>query len=185
MFDLGWPELGLILVLAVIILGPKELPTAMRTIARWVKRIRGLAREFQGHLDDVVREAELQEVRDGLNKARHMDIGKEIEKTVDPTGDFSRDFDETRRDLDLRSVPRQAETAAEPRPTDDPARPLADAAEPPKPAQPAQAHSAQTQTPAAGGSGSAAQSAAAPSPAPAGGKPDPEPRAAAGGEKGA
>lgn len=107
MLDLGWPELGLIVVLAVLILGPKELPTAMRTVAKWVKRIRGMAREFQGHLDDVVREAELQEVRDGLKKAKNMDLGREIEKEVDPTGEFTRELNDARKDLDLNSAPRQ------------------------------------------------------------------------------
>lgn len=168
MLDLGWPELGVIVVLAVLILGPKELPTAMRTIARWVKRIRGLAREFQGHLDDVVREAELQEVRDGLNKARRMDIGKEIEKQVDPTGDFTNDLNEARKDLELNTVPRQAGKAAESRPTDDPARPVADVAE----------HD--------GGAAAPAQPAAEPASKPApGADTDAAPQRAAGGEKGA
>lgn len=160
MLDLGWPELAVVAVLAVLILGPKELPTAMRTIARWVKRIRGLAREFQGHLDDVVREAELQEVRDGINKARRMDIGGEIEKHVDPTGEFSKDLNEARKDMDIKSVQRQA---AATRPTEDPARPVAEVAEaaateasPTQPAQqpgPAQSTAAEPERPAAGGKG--------------------------------
>ncbi|SOE01117.1 Sec-independent protein translocase protein TatB [Caenispirillum bisanense] len=165
MFDLGWDELGLIIVLAVIILGPKELPTALRTLGRWTRRIRGMAREFQRHIDDVVREAELEEVRDGLKKARTMDFGREIEKQVDPTGDFTKDLNEARKDLDLNTVPRQAAKAAEARPTDDPARPVADMA-------PAQAPA------------SAAPPAAAPASAPAAPAAD-EPRRIAGGEGGA
>lgn len=152
MFDLGWDELGLIIVLAVIILGPKELPNALRTLGRWTKRIRGMAREFQKHIDDVVREAELEEVRDGLKKARSMDFGREIEKQVDPTGDFTRDLNEAKKDLDLNTVPRQASKAAETRPTDDPARPVADmapAAVEARPAEPAPA-SAPAQAPAQG-----------------------------------
>ncbi|WP_404378436.1 Sec-independent protein translocase protein TatB [Caenispirillum salinarum] len=167
MLDLGWPELGMIVVLAVLILGPKELPTAMRTVAKWVKRIRGMAREFQGHLDDVVREAELQEVRDGLNKAKRMDLGREIEKEVDPTGDFTRDLNEARKDLDLKSVPRQTKTATETRPTEDPARPIADAAEP---AEAAKASSASSSADAREPEAAAAST---------------EPQRSAGGEKGA
>ncbi|EKV31585.1 Twin-arginine translocation protein TatB [Caenispirillum salinarum AK4] len=166
---MGWPELGMIVVLAILILGPKELPTAMRTIAKWVKRIRGMAREFQGHLDDVVREAELQEVRDGLNKAKRMDLGREIEKEVDPTGEFTKDLNDARKDLDLKSVPRQTKTAAENRPTEDPARPIADAAEP---VEPAKAPSSPS---------SASPDAREPEPASA----STEPNRSAGGEKGA
>lgn len=106
MFDLGWDELGLIIVIAVLFLGPKELPHALRTLGRWVRRIRGMAREFQRHIDDVVREAELEEVRDGLKKARTMDFGREIEKQVDPTGDLTRDLNAARKDLDLNVAPR-------------------------------------------------------------------------------
>ncbi|GAA0601359.1 Sec-independent protein translocase protein TatB [Caenispirillum bisanense] len=106
MFDFGWDELGLIIVIAVLFLGPKELPHALRTLGRWVRRIRGMAREFQRHIDDVVREAELEEVRDGLKKARTMDFGREIEKQVDPTGDLTRDLNAARKDLDLNVAPR-------------------------------------------------------------------------------
>lgn len=168
MLDLGWPELGLIVVLAVLILGPKELPTAMRTVAKWVKRIRGMAREFQGHLDDVVREAELQEVRDGLNKAKRMDLGREIEKEVDPTGEFTKDLDDARRGMDLKSVPRQSKAAAEDRPTNDPARPVVEASEPAKNTEPSK-------------SGGAPSKTSEPEPASA----SSEPRSAAGGDKGA
>lgn len=158
MFDLGWDELGLIIVLAVIILGPKELPTALRTLGRWTRRIRGMAREFQRHIDDVVREAELEEVRDGLKKARTMDFGREIEKQVDPTGDFTKDLNEARKDLDLNTVPRQAAKAAEARPSDDPARPVADMAPAQAPASatpPAAAPAADEPRRIAGGEGGA------------------------------
>lgn len=150
MFDLGWDELGLIIVLAVIILGPKELPTALRTLGRWTRRIRGMAREFQKHIDDVVREAELEEVRDGLKKARTMDVGREIEKQVDPTGDFTRDLNEARKDFDLNTVPRQAAKTAEARPVEDPARPVAEVAERQAPAPAPDPASAASETAPAG-----------------------------------
>lgn len=86
MFDLGWSEIALIAVLAVIVLGPKELPTAMRTVARWVRKARNLAGEFQRHLDDVVKEAELDDLRNDARRIARTDIGQEIDKAVDPDG---------------------------------------------------------------------------------------------------
>lgn len=97
MLDLGWSELALIAVLAVIVLGPKELPQAMRTLGRWTRKIRGLAGEFQRHLDDMVRESELDEVKKSVEKIGRTDIGAEINKAVDPDGSVSRSlsFDDT------------------------------------------------------------------------------------------
>lgn len=86
MFDLGWSEIALIAVLAVIVLGPKELPTAMRTVARWVRKARSLAGDFQRHLDDVVKEAELDDLRKEARRIATTDIGREIDKAVDPDG---------------------------------------------------------------------------------------------------
>lgn len=86
MFDLGWSEIALIAVLAVIVLGPKELPTAMRTVARWVRKARSLAGDFQRHLDEVVKEAELDDLRNDVRRIAHTDIGREIDKAVDPDG---------------------------------------------------------------------------------------------------
>lgn len=90
MLDLGWSELALIAVLAVIVLGPKELPQAMRTLGRWTRKIRGLAGDFQRHLDDMVRESELDEVKKSVEKIGRTDIGSEIDKAVDPDGSVSR-----------------------------------------------------------------------------------------------
>lgn len=90
MFDLGWSEIALIAVLAVIVLGPKELPTAMRTVARWVRKARSLAGDFQRHLDEVVKEADLDDLRQEARRIAHTDIGREIDKAVDPDGTAAR-----------------------------------------------------------------------------------------------
>lgn len=90
MLDLGWSEIALIAVLAVIVLGPKELPRTMRTIAQWVRKARRLASDFQRHLDDVVREAELEDLKKEANRIAHTDIGREIDKTIDPDGTVQR-----------------------------------------------------------------------------------------------
>ena len=63
MFDLSWTEILVIGGVAIIFIGPKELPNALRTLGQWAGKARGLAREFQGSVDDMVRESELDEVR--------------------------------------------------------------------------------------------------------------------------
>ncbi len=86
MFDLGWSELAVVALVALLVVGPRELPEVLRTIGKWVRKARSMAREFQTSVDDMVREAELDEARKTMESARHLDIGKEIENSIDPTG---------------------------------------------------------------------------------------------------
>ncbi|HEY8872742.1 MAG TPA: Sec-independent protein translocase protein TatB [Stellaceae bacterium] len=89
LFDIGWPELLLIGVVALVVIGPKDLPRALRTAGFWVRKARTLSREFQSSIDQMIREAELDEVRQELKKATEFDLEKEIKQTVDPTGELA------------------------------------------------------------------------------------------------
>ena len=80
MFDIGWSELVVIGVVAIIAIGPKDLPLALKTVGQWVAKARALAREFQGSLDEMIREAELDKVKQEVQAAASsFDITKEIE----------------------------------------------------------------------------------------------------------
>jgi sec-independent protein translocase protein TatB len=89
LFDIGWPELLLIGVVALVVIGPKDLPRALRTAGFWVRKARTLSREFQSSIDQMIREAELDEVRQELKKATEFDLEKEIKQTIDPTGELA------------------------------------------------------------------------------------------------
>src|SRR6267154_695520 len=86
LFDIGWSELLLIGVVALVFIGPKDLPRALRVAGYWVRRARTLSREFQSSIDQMIRDAELDEIRQDLKKATEFDIEKEFQKTVDPAG---------------------------------------------------------------------------------------------------
>ena len=62
MFGVDTSELVLVAILALIFIGPKDLPNALRTVGRWVGQIRGMARHFQTGIDAMIREAELEEM---------------------------------------------------------------------------------------------------------------------------
>lgn len=102
MFDIGWQELLVIAIVALIVIGPKDLPVAIRAITRWIARARELARDFQHGIDEVVREAELDELKKQVTQIQHADVNKKIEETIDPTGEIRRDLalDEVREELD-------------------------------------------------------------------------------------
>ncbi|MFC7735649.1 Sec-independent protein translocase protein TatB [Roseomonas sp. GCM10028921] len=108
MFDLAWSEIALIAVVAVVVIGPKDLPDAVRGVARGIQKLRRMAGEFQGHLDEVVREAKLEDVRDQIRDIRNFDLKSTIEKAVDEDGSITRTF----RDDPFRAPPPPTSDAA-------------------------------------------------------------------------
>jgi sec-independent protein translocase protein TatB len=62
MFDIGAAELLVIIIVAVIVIGPKDLPLAMRVAGRWIGKMRRLSAQFRSSIDAMVREAELEEM---------------------------------------------------------------------------------------------------------------------------
>ena len=86
MFDFAWSEIGLIGVVALIAIGPKDMPAAIKAVTGMIKKARRMAGEFQTHVDEMMREADLAEVRQQLDEIRNFDIKGEIEKAVDEDG---------------------------------------------------------------------------------------------------
>jgi sec-independent protein translocase protein TatB len=86
MFDFAWSEIVLVGVVALIAIGPKDMPAAIRTVARLIKKARRMAAEFQVHVDEMVRDADLHEVRDQIREIRNFDIRGEVERAVDSDG---------------------------------------------------------------------------------------------------
>lgn len=94
MFDIGWPELLLIGIVTLIVVGPKELPRVLRTVMLWVRKARKLAREFQSGIDEMVREADLQDLKRDIERTATADLDKDLENTIDPTGAVAGFFDD-------------------------------------------------------------------------------------------
>jgi sec-independent protein translocase protein TatB len=89
LFDLSWSEILLIGTVALVFIGPKDLPKALRVAGFWVRKARTLSREFQSSIDQMIREAELDEMRQELKKAAELDLNKEFHNTIDPTGSLA------------------------------------------------------------------------------------------------
>ena len=88
MFDLSWGEMMVVGVIALVVLGPKELPNALRTMTNLTRTARKLAGEFQSGVNEIVREAELEDARKAAQSLSKGSISKAIEKVVDPTGEM-------------------------------------------------------------------------------------------------
>ena len=85
MFDIGWGELVVIGIVALVVIGPKELPTVMRTMGQWMGKIRRMASEFQGQFQEAMRESEL------------ADLKKQIDSLKDTTNNLDFNPVETAR----------------------------------------------------------------------------------------
>ena len=82
MFDIGWPELFLIAVVVLLVVGPKELPKVLRNVGIWINKAKVVTREFRTHVDDMIRENELEEVREEINTAGQMNLEAVTENTI-------------------------------------------------------------------------------------------------------
>lgn len=93
MFDFAWSEIALIAVVAVIFIGPKDMPVAIKAITGMIRKARRMAGEFQTHVDEMMRDADLQGVRDSINEIRNFDIKGTVERAVDPDGSLRSTFE--------------------------------------------------------------------------------------------
>lgn len=75
MFDIGWSELVVIAVVALIAIGPKELPGVLRTIGQWAGKARRMASEFQGQFNEAMREAEMADLKKSFDDIRDAASG--------------------------------------------------------------------------------------------------------------
>jgi sec-independent protein translocase protein TatB len=92
MFDFAWSEIALIAAVALIAIGPKDMPAAIRGITNMIKKARRMAAEFQTHVDEMVRDANLDEVRSQFNEIRNFDVKGHIERAVDSDGSLRKTF---------------------------------------------------------------------------------------------
>jgi sec-independent protein translocase protein TatB len=75
MFDIGWSELVLIGVVALIAIGPKELPGVLRMVGQWMGKARKMAAEFQGQFQEAMREAEMADLKKSFDEVKEAASG--------------------------------------------------------------------------------------------------------------
>jgi sec-independent protein translocase protein TatB len=71
MFDISWTEFLLIAIVALVFIGPKELPAVLRTVGQWTRKIRGMAAEFQSQFQEAMREAEMADLKKQVDDIAH------------------------------------------------------------------------------------------------------------------
>ena len=114
MFDIGWSELLVIAVVALIAIGPKELPGVLRMVGQWMGKARRMAAEFQGQFQEAMREAEMADLKKSFDEVREAASGFTSGNLMTS---LQRDVDKA---LDIEGVDKPAaiSTPAEPTPAE-------------------------------------------------------------------
>jgi sec-independent protein translocase protein TatB len=107
MFDISWTEFLLIGVVALIFIGPKELPAVLRTLGQWTRRIRSMAADFQNQFQEAMREAEMADLKKQVD-----DIAHDI-KSYDPLKDVRADVEAAGKDIQSSLEKPAGESAAQ------------------------------------------------------------------------
>src|SRR5512144_3303570 len=104
MFDIGWSELLVIGVVALIAIGPKELPGVLRMVGQWIGKARRMAAEFQGQFQEAMREAEMADLKKSFDEVKEAASGFTGGNLMTS---LQRDVDKA---LDIEGVEKPAET---------------------------------------------------------------------------
>ncbi|WP_088345480.1 MULTISPECIES: Sec-independent protein translocase protein TatB [Rhodomicrobium] len=83
MFEIAWSELLIVAIVAILVVGPKELPALLRTVGRMVGKLRRSADEFRKHFDDAVREAGAEDLQREMQALRHHNPLSQIRDTIE------------------------------------------------------------------------------------------------------
>jgi sec-independent protein translocase protein TatB len=137
MFDFGLSmgELMVIAMVALIVVGPKDLPRMLRTIGKFVTQLRGMAGEFQRHLDSAIREAGIDEVKKEVKSMTNFTVTADINKQM--TDEFRKQSGEIQKMLDQPAQAPEPQPAAGQAAAAEPAPPAIPEAAPAEPAEPA------------------------------------------------
>jgi sec-independent protein translocase protein TatB len=137
MFEIGWSELLLIAVVALIAIGPKELPTVLRTLGQWMSKLRRMASEFQSQFQEAMREAEMADLKKQVDE---MTSQAQSYASFDPVSEVKRELESTQQQIETAMVdtagaatsnpPVAAEPSTSPAGAALPAAPATDAAAP-------------------------------------------------------
>jgi len=122
MFEIGWSELLLIAVVALIAIGPRELPTVLRTLGQWTSKLRRMASEFQSQFQEAMREAELADLKKQVDD---MTSQAQSYANFDPVSEVRRELESTQQQIETAMVDTAGAAAPSP-----PVAPATDVAAP-------------------------------------------------------
>ena len=101
MFDLGWGKLVVIALIALVVIGPKELPAVLRTVGQWMGKLRRMASEFQSQFQEAMREAEMADLKKQVDE---MTSQAQSYASFDPVSEVKRELESTQQQIESAMV---------------------------------------------------------------------------------
>jgi Tat protein translocase TatB subunit len=89
MLDIGWMEMAVIVIIALLVVGPRELPRVIRSVNEWLGKARSMAREFKSGLDDIANQSDLAGLKTDMEGIASEASGSMIDDEAGSTHDFS------------------------------------------------------------------------------------------------
>jgi sec-independent protein translocase protein TatB len=108
MFEIGWGELLIIGVVALIAIGPKELPGVLRTLGQWMNKLRRMASEFQSQFHEAMREAEMADLKKQVDD---MTSQAQSYASFDPVAEVRRELDSTQQQIESAMADKPTEAS--------------------------------------------------------------------------
>ena len=133
MFNIGWGEFLIIGIVALIVIGPKELPVVLRTVGQWMTKLRRMASEFQGQFQEAMREAEMADLKKEVDD---LTAQAKSYADFDTIGDVRKEFETAQQHIDSTVADKPVEIAGTPATAEAGAAPAANVETPPPSAEP-------------------------------------------------
>ena len=128
MFDIGWSEIIVVVIITILVVGPKELPGLLRTVGKTVGNVRRMAGDFQNQFNQALREAELDGVAETLNDVRNLNPRNAVKNAVSKQlGDLSEITDDVSKSMkdstdEINSSLKDKPAAISSKPADEPSQ---------------------------------------------------------------
>ena len=98
-FDIGWQELFIVVAIAIIVVGPRDLPRVLKSITGYISKARSMVREFQSGIDEVVREVDLEEIKKEAENTAKLDFEAEVNSALKPVKAIESDLNDVNMNL--------------------------------------------------------------------------------------
>ncbi len=138
MFNIGWGEFLIIGIVALIVIGPKELPVVLRTVGQWMTKLRRMASDFQGQFQEAMREAEMADLKKEVDDLTAQAQGY---ANFDPIGDVRKELESTQQQIESAVTDKPADVTPAPATAEASSAPAASPQTTPASAEPAMAAS--------------------------------------------
>ena len=119
MLEVGWSEILVIALILIIVVGPKDLPQMLRTFGKMATRLRGMANEFKGQFDEAMREADLDDVRKGLDEVKKLNPTNTLRDAINPIRKLGEDIKSDLKKASDMSTPETTQVAPDQAATDE------------------------------------------------------------------